>query len=120
MFLSFSDFDALIDELESLRSASRVDRHTTVNGGAGPGSVVKVADRAGRVSEYELILRPGADHGRVKVTLASPIGKALLGAREGDFVRVTLSNGRRRRFRVLDVTDESSLHPAFDGSDSKA
>jgi hypothetical protein len=115
VFLSSSDFEALIGELESLRSASRVDRHTTVSGGAGPGSIVKVADRAGRISEYELILRPGADHRRVKVTLASPIGKALLGAREGDFVRVTLSNGRRRRFRVLDVTDASPLHPAFDG-----
>jgi transcription elongation GreA/GreB family factor len=159
VFLSSSDFEALVGELESLRAAVRVDEHSaastsllpareraeadaarlgegaslielasaptrvaTVNGGAGPGSVVKVADRAGRTSEYELTLRQDADHGRLKVTLSSPVGKALLGARSGDYVPVTLSNGRRRRLRVINVTQElpAPLDAAFDGGDSKA
>jgi transcription elongation GreA/GreB family factor len=31
-------------------------------------------------------------------------GEALLGARPGDYVRITLPNGRQRRVRVIDVT----------------
>jgi transcription elongation GreA/GreB family factor len=70
--------------------------------GAGVGSVVRVADRVGRISEYELVEHPDAA-ARHQVTTASPIGRSLLGARPGDHVQLTFGNGRRRRVRVLDV-----------------
>ena len=38
--------------------ASALDDVVTVNGAAGPGSIVKVSDRLGRNSVYELIARP--------------------------------------------------------------
>jgi hypothetical protein len=91
VLLSASDFDALMREL-------------TANGRAGLGSIVKVADRAGRTSEYELIGRPGPQDARRRVPLDSSTGRALLGARPGDYVRVTLPNGRQRRVRVIDVS----------------
>jgi hypothetical protein len=135
VFVSSSDFEALIGELESLRAevdttrvrerpslselASELTRVATVAGGAGPGSIVKVADRAGRISEYELILREGADHDRLKVTLTSSVGKALLGARPGDYVQITLSNGRRRRVRVIDIAQAPAGAPR-DVGDSNA
>jgi transcription elongation GreA/GreB family factor len=83
--------------------ASALDDGLTLNGGAGLGSIVTVSDRAGRTSEYELIERPDPADARQKVTLGSPVGKALLGVRPGDYVRVALSNGRQRRVRVIDV-----------------
>jgi transcription elongation GreA/GreB family factor len=82
---------------------SALDEGVTVNGAAGPGSIVKVTDRFGRDSVFELLAQPDPEP-RQRVTLSSPVGRALLGARPGDCVHVTLSNGRRRRFRVIDVT----------------
>ncbi len=95
--------------------ASALDDVVTVNGAAGPGSIVKVADRLGRNSVYELIARPDPADAREKVTLGSPVGRALLGARQGDYVNVTLANGRRRRVRVIDVTPmpRGPLHAAL-------
>ena len=70
--------------------------------GARAGSVVRVADRAGRISEYELIER-SETAARERVTVSSPVGQALLGARPGELIPITFGNGRRRRVRVLDV-----------------
>lgn len=71
---------------------------------AGIGSIVRVEDRFGRVLEYELVARDD-EPPRQRVPADSAIGQALLGARPGDQVRITLENGRRRLVRVLDVTD---------------
>ena len=145
VLLSSADFGALMDELESLRTALKARRGSTsgptvaradllaalesagadeeriaqvaalierasmlddivvVNGGAGLGSIIKVADRAGRTTEYELVGRTEGEPVREQVDLASATGKALLGARPGDRVRVTHANGRQRRVRVVNV-----------------
>jgi transcription elongation factor GreA len=93
-----------IDQVANLiELASNLDDALTVNGGAGVGSVVRVADRLGRTTDYELIARSDPATERQKVTLGSPTGRALLGSRPGDVVRIPLKNGRRRRVRVLDV-----------------
>ena len=100
---------ALIDMASELEDALRL------NGGAGLGSAVTVADRVGRISTYELIERPER---RLNVTPGSPVGKALLGARPGDYVRFVEPNGRHRRVRVLDVTPtpEGPANAACGGS----
>lgn len=145
VLLSSGDFDALMDELESLRAAltdrpepgrvpatagadlltelqsagvaedriaqvaalieraSMLDDVVAINGGAGVGSIVKVVDRAGRMTEYELVGRADGAPVRERVDLSSATGKALLGARPGDRVRVTNANGRQRRVRVVNV-----------------
>jgi transcription elongation GreA/GreB family factor len=38
------------------------------------------------------------------VSLASPVGRALVGARRGDVVEAVLPSGRQRTLRVLDVS----------------
>ena len=150
VLLTQSDFDALVEELESLRAKhqrelagrlreargfgdptenddllsaleeSAVDRARIAqleelvrlasivdapaeDGGAGLGSTVQVADDAGRTSEYNLIGRRGQASERNEVTMASPVGQALWGARPGDVVKVELPNGRERTLRVLEV-----------------
>jgi transcription elongation GreA/GreB family factor len=100
------------DELhEAARgAASALEDVVMAYGGAGPGSIVRVSDRAGRTSEYELLGRPDPDAARQRVPIASPVGRALLGARPGDYVHVTSPNGRRRRVRVTEVQSRPAAH----------
>jgi len=101
--------DAAVDRgkiahLERLvASATIVDDTLADDGLAGLGSFVQVRDRAGRHTEYEIVGWRSADALRTQVTPASPIGKALLGARSGDVVRVLLPRGRERALEVTAV-----------------
>ena len=47
--------------------------------------------------------RRGDDAGRYDVTPGSPVGVALLGAAQGETVRVALPDGRERTLRVLEI-----------------
>ena len=105
--------DAAIDQariahLEHLaRSASVVAVGSRMSEDAGLGSTVRVADEADVAIEYELVGRRGPDSAPRQVSLASPVGQALLGARAGDVARVTLPSGRARVLRVLEVSGSS-------------
>ena len=92
-----------VDAARLEQVADLIDIASTLDGRANLGSVVTVADRAGRVTEYELIARLGNEDARQRVTIASETGRALLGARPGEYVHVTLANGRQRRVRVISV-----------------
>jgi transcription elongation GreA/GreB family factor len=94
-----------VDAARLEQVADLIDIAAILDGRARPGSVVTVADRAGRVTEYELVGRRGREDSRRHVTLASPTGRALLGARPGEFVHVTLANGRQQRVRVISVQE---------------
>jgi transcription elongation factor GreA len=95
---------ARIAQLEELvRTASVVDGAVTTDGTAGLGTIVRVVDEADRTTEYELVGRRTPDSDRHAVSLASPVGEALVGARRGDMVEAVLPSGRRRTLRVLDV-----------------
>ena len=102
-----------IAQLERLVSSAVVVDEPPLDAGAGLGSRVWVQDDAGRAAEYELVGRrsPRDDEGRV--SLASPVGKALRGAQAGDVVQVALPNGRQRALTVLDVRGpELRVEPA--------
>jgi transcription elongation factor GreA len=94
---------ARIAQLEELVRLATVVESAAGDGGAGLGSTVRVTDDTGRTADYELIGRRSPGSKRHEVTLASPVGEALWGARPGDVVRVALPNGRGRALRVLDV-----------------
>ena len=87
---------------ELLRSAPIVDRE--FDGCVSLGCRVRVAGGEGRTAEYVLIGRRGEASARHEVSPGSPVGKALLGARPGQLVRVDLPGGRIRSLRILDVT----------------
>jgi transcription elongation GreA/GreB family factor len=93
--------------------ASLIDLACTLDSVAGVGAIVRVADRTGRVTEYELLPRPDT---RQRIAVGSPVGRALLGARPGDLIPITLPNGRRRRVRVLGVqrAEPVSLHSVLE------
>src|SRR3712207_3677534 len=94
---------ARLAKLEELLRLAVVVESSAGDGGAGLGSTVRVADDEGRTTEYDLIGRRSQASERHEVTLASPVGKALWGARPGDVVHVALPNGRGRTLRVLAV-----------------
>jgi transcription elongation factor GreA len=97
---------ARIGQLEHLvRRATIVDdKHTEFDGAAGLGSTVRVADEAGRTIEYRLIGRRTSESPPGEVSLGSPVGNALTGARTGDVVQVALPSGRDRTLTVLAVS----------------
>ena len=99
---------ARIAQLEDLvRSATVLDDDAVFDGSAGLGSTVEVADEAGRTTKYRLIGRRTSDSPAYEVSLGSPVGKALAGARTGDVVHVGLPNGRERSLTVLSVSDDA-------------
>ena len=98
---------ARIAQLEELAlTAIVLDDDAAFDGAAGLGSTVEVADEAGRTTKYRLIGRRTSDSPAHEVSLGSPVGKALAGARTGDVVQVGLPNGRERSLTVLGVSDD--------------
>jgi transcription elongation factor GreA len=97
---------ARIAQLEDLVLSATVVDDAEFDGAAGLGSTVEVADEAGRTKKYRLIGRRTSDSPAHEVSLGSPVGKALAGARTGDVVHVGLPNGRERSLTVLSVSDD--------------
>jgi transcription elongation factor GreA len=90
---------------ELLRSAPIVDRE--FDGCVSLGCTVRVAGDRGRTADYVLVGRRSETSCRHEVSSRSPVGRALLGARPGQLVRVELPDGRDRSLRILDVTPGS-------------
>jgi transcription elongation factor GreA len=101
---------------ELLGSARIVDRE--FDGCVSIGCTVRVAGDGGRTAEYVLIGRRNGDSTRREVSSGSPVGRALLGGRPGQLVRVELPDGRGRPLRILDVTPGGNGHQtaALEGS----
>ena len=98
---------AQLDEL--VRCATVVDgEDERLDGAAGLGSKVEVADAAGRTTEYQLVGRRSSMSPANEVSLNSPVGRALAGARAGDVIHVRLPNGRDRVLTVLAVTSDAA------------
>jgi transcription elongation factor GreA len=95
---------ARIAQLEHLARSATVLDDDAFDGAAGLGSAVEVADEAGRTTTYRLVGRRTSDSSTHELSLGSPVGKALVGARTGDVVHVNLPSGRDRDLTVLGVT----------------
>lgn len=103
---------------ELLRSAPIVDR--AFDGCVSLGCTVRVVGDGGRAAEYVLVGRRHEHSTRHEVSLRSPVGKALLGARPGQLVRVELPDGRDRSLRILDVTPSIGAQTAALEGDAEA
>jgi transcription elongation factor GreA len=95
--------EARIAQLEHLARFAHVVADEDVQGVAGLGSIVTVADELGGTMDFELVGRRTPDSKARQVSLASPVGKALTGARAGDVARVALPSGEIRVLSVLGV-----------------
>ena len=74
---------------------------------AGYGSRISVEDtQSGERVLYHLVFPEEADPQKGKVSLSSPIGRALLNRRPGDEVVVTTPSGRR----TLEILELTTIH----------
>jgi len=81
---------------DRLRGAKVVDAAATPDGVVGFGSTVEVRDESsGRVATYTLVGAAEASAGDGRLSVESPVARALLGAGEGDAVTVATPAGER-------------------------
>ena len=84
--------DAKIYELEEMIGrAEIIEEHH--GGAAEPGSSMEVVDGDGNVDTYHLVGAVESDPATGRISIESPIGRALLGKRKGDRVKVETPSG---------------------------
>jgi transcription elongation factor GreA len=93
LFEEQAQLETRIATLEGQLATARIARPTP-RGGAGVGSVVRVRHLDDdRVVEYELVGSLDPDVGNGRVSLAAPVGQALVGCRAGARLEVVVPRG---------------------------
>jgi transcription elongation factor GreA len=97
--------EARIAALEDkLRSATIVDSSDLGTDIVRVGSVVHVKDEGGKSSMYTIVGSAEAKPADMKLSNESPVGKALLGRKRGDEVKITTPRGERNlKITKIDV-----------------
>jgi transcription elongation factor GreA len=97
--------EARIASLEDkLRSASVIDASELSSDVVRVGSLVSVKDdKAGKALQYTIVGSTEADPSQNRLSNESPVGKALLGRKKGDAVKVTLPNGKARELKITKI-----------------
>jgi transcription elongation factor GreA len=87
----------------------RLTQLGTMNLGQVPRDRVGIGSRVGLLDletdeeiTYELVFPELADHAKGLISTGSPIGRGLLGKKEGDRVTIVIPSGKKR-FEVLDL-----------------
>ena len=93
--------EARIATLEDkLRSASVIDAAQLSADVVRVGSQVEVTDDTGKALTYTIVGSTEADPAANRLSNESPVGKALVGRKKGDNVKVTLPSGKQRQLTV--------------------
>ncbi|MFN2569693.1 MAG: transcription elongation factor GreA [Candidatus Dormibacteria bacterium] len=77
-----------------VRNAVLIEEHRD-GGSIGPGSVVEVADEAGNTQTFTIVGPAEVDVAGGRISLESPVGKALIGHQVGDRIEVQSPGGLR-------------------------
>jgi transcription elongation factor GreA len=80
---------------QMIRNASLIETDEHTDGSVQLGSSVKVKDDFGEMT-YTIVGPAEADAGSGRISLESPVGKALLGGRPGDEISVETPGGPRQ------------------------
>lgn len=102
-----------IDYLEKMiRNAEIVDEATkgiTINNSVKVAFIEDGSDEASWDTEtYKIVTSIRADSTKNRVSIESPLGKALIGHEKGEKVRVTLDNGGGYELKIIDVNVDTS------------
>jgi transcription elongation factor GreA len=100
--------EARIASLEDkLRSASVIDASELSSDVVRVGSAVSVKDEGtGKSLKYTIVGSTEANPSENKLSNESPVGKALLGRKKDDTVKVTLPNGKKRELKITRIDVE--------------
>jgi transcription elongation factor GreA len=84
--------DSRIYELEEMIARAQLieERHGSV---AEPGSTIEIVDDDGTVERYHLVGAVESDPSSGRISIESPVGRALVGKRKGDRVTVSAPSG---------------------------
>jgi transcription elongation factor GreA len=85
---------------DKLRSASVIDAKELSADVVRVGSQVQVTDDKGKTLSYTIVGSTEANPSENKLSNESPVGKALVGRKKGDSVKVTLPSGKQRQLKV--------------------
>jgi len=87
-----AQLDNRIYELEEMIGRAQLiqERHGSV---AEPGSTIQIEDNAGVVETYHLVGAVESDPSSGRISIESPVGRALVGKRKGDKVTVSVPSG---------------------------
>ena len=89
---------------EKLRSASVIDASELDSDVVRVGSHVSVKDEgSGKSLQYTIVGSTEANPGENRLSNESPVGKALLGRKKGDSVKVQLPNGKNRELKITKI-----------------
>jgi transcription elongation factor GreA len=85
-------FDERIYELQEMIGRAQIikGRNSSV---AEPGSTIEVEDEDGETITYHLVGAVEADPGTGRISVESPVGRALVGKKAGERVSVVVPNG---------------------------
>ena len=81
---------------DKLRAAQVIDASSLSSDIVRVGSVVDVKDDNGKAYTYTIVGSTEADPGNRRLSNESPVGKALIGHKKGDQVRVPAPKGERK------------------------
>ena len=88
---------------DKLRSASVIDASELSPDVVRVGSQVHIKDDKGKSLTYTIVGSTEADPAANRLSNESPVGKALVGRRKGDAVKVTLPSGKQRELTVTSI-----------------
>ena len=84
--------DDRIYELQEMIGRAQIikDTHSSV---VGPGSTIEVVDNEGEAETYQLVGAVESDPSAGRISVDSPVGRALVGRKKGDRVTVSVPSG---------------------------
>jgi transcription elongation factor GreA len=84
--------DSRIYELQEMIGRAQIikESHSSV---AGPGSTIEVVDNEGHAEAYHLVGAVESDPSAGRISVESPVGRALIGKKKGDKVTVSVPSG---------------------------
>jgi transcription elongation factor GreA len=84
--------DSRIYELHEMIGRAQIirDTHSSV---VGPGSTIEVVDTEGSAETYHLVGAVESDPSAGRISVESPVGRALVGRKKGDKVTVSVPSG---------------------------
>ena len=88
---------------DKLRSASVIDASELSPDVVRVGSQVQIKDDKGKSLTYTIVGSTEADPAANRLSNESPVGKALVGRKQGDAVKVTLPSGKQRELTVTKI-----------------
>ena len=97
--------EARIASLEDkLRSATVIDASELDSNVVRVGSLVSVKDEgSGKSLKYTIVGSTEADPSQNRLSNESPVGKALVGRKKNDSVKVQLPNGKARELKITKI-----------------